>query len=282
MRERDRWWAFFRGDIDWGSVSSSQFHGKKAVANDNRRRETVEYDEELPQQKGKMRGWVVYEEKLSWDQAEGEGVAALSYGGGEEGVDDGGVSDAELHASKGEGKDVTAHNALPTPRGSLSPLTAVSAAAAIQDGPKPREPTPELLSLLDQKVTFHLLKYFTQWIQGHFDRSFLPAPPPASGANSHSYQKQLYDLTPTHARWMFALLARLDAQLTSDEISVLRKLAREIMRVINEERLARKAVPQSPNTKSSMSETACWMIVAAVTGVWGQKDLWIDAENALW
>jgi hypothetical protein len=30
-----------------------------------------------------------------------------------------------------------------------------------------------------------------------------------------------------------------------------------------------------------MGETACWMIVAAVTGVWGQKDLWMDAEETL-
>lgn len=30
-----------------------------------------------------------------------------------------------------------------------------------------------------------------------------------------------------------------------------------------------------------VEEKACWMIVAAVAGVWGQKDLWVDAADML-
>lgn len=30
-----------------------------------------------------------------------------------------------------------------------------------------------------------------------------------------------------------------------------------------------------------VGETACWVIIAAVSGTWGQRDLWIDAADVL-
>lgn len=80
------------------------------------------------------------------------------------------------------------------------------------------------------------MKYFTQWIQGHFDHTFLPAPPEPPDRG----MKRTYDFTPRHGRWIFALLTQLDSQLTSDEISILRNLVREVCKLIKEERLDRE------------------------------------------
>lgn len=236
MRDRDRWWAFIRGDVEWEKVPSSQYHsGKKKKRN----QETGEYEEEFSQ--GRMHGWVVYEEKLSWDQPDEGGVAQLSYGGGA--TETAGTGDREVldEQSKETGEIV-----LPTPRESPNPSPDINHSL-------PREPTPELLSLLDQarfylisaltlsyliqKTTFQLLKFFSQWIQGHLDRSFLPPPPPPpqTHPDAQGSPTRCYEFTPCHGRWIFALLCRLDAQLTSDEISLLRKLARDALQLIKEE-----------------------------------------------
>jgi hypothetical protein len=152
-----------------------------------------------------------------------------------------------------------------------------------------------------QKTTLQLLKFFSQWIQGHLDRGRLPPPPACLDSREDVLANTfpIYELTRSHARWIFALLTRLDAQLSSNEISILRNLAREIFKLIKEERSLRKenrsnpTEVQTPNLLFShtidiyfikltgMGETGCWMIIAAVTGVWGQKDLWMDAAAAL-
>ncbi|KAF8592158.1 hypothetical protein K439DRAFT_1656208 [Ramaria rubella] len=148
VRDRDRWWAFFREDVDWENILSSQFHGKNAGGNDKRKRETVDYKEALPRESGKMRGWVVYEEKLSWDQAEDE-VTALKYGCG-------GELPEAIH--KGKRKE-DAHWLLVMEISWRLPMTIPRYLATL----------PHESLLLDQRTTFHLLKYFTQC---HFDRSF--------------------------------------------------------------------------------------------------------------
>ena len=319
MRERDKWWAFFRGDAGWQDVPS-QYHGKKNAVKGGWEEGAVGFEYEQPGQRAKMRGWVVYEEKLSWDSPDGCEVVELSYGCGEddggekitaekEGEDGdrgeesgGGLSPSE---GNGKGKDLIMKMAILTPH--YNHPVAVEPA---QHMPKPREPTPELLDRLNQvsaalcfsvflqqrsqRTTLHLLKYFTQWIQCHFDHSFLSPPPPPPGTRAPA--GQVYDLTPTHARWIFALLARLDEHLTGDEISVLRHLARQLLRVVKAEKLAAEASEVRSGAvlraaagvdecvvrqQASMGATGCWMVVAAVSDVWRQKDLWADAEDAL-
>ena len=82
---------------------------------------------------------------------------------------------------------------------------------------------------------------------------------------------------------MFALLSRVDDYITADEQSTLRGLARGCMSLLKE----RLAVSSSEDKLSAFDEQSvigvatCWMIITTVTGIWGQKDLWMDAEALL-
>ena len=96
-----------------------------------------------------------------------------------------------------------------------------------------------------------------------------------------------------HARWIFALLAHVDQRLTGDEVSTLRGLARGCVAVIKERRRAEgkgKAQAALPLGEAPahghrdvgvLDEQGCWLIIAAVSDFWGQKDLWMEAESSL-
>ncbi|KLO18065.1 hypothetical protein SCHPADRAFT_820397 [Schizopora paradoxa] len=130
----------------------------------------------------------------------------------------------------------------------------------------PRQPTPQLISKMDNQYCLHLLMYFTYWIDMHLKQEH-----PRS---SH--------LSRTHARWMFALLSRVDAQLSSDEMSQLRNLARSCFALIRDLRRNPQDYEASEfTTEEPVDEKACWLIVTAVLEFWVQRDLWMDAENLL-
>lgn len=130
--------------------------------------------------------------------------------------------------------------------------------------------------------------YFTYWITQHLATLESPESlPSASSFSSFSH------LTQTHARWIFALLTRVDAQLTSDELSHLRGLVRACIALLKD--LNRNQVLVAGGESQSgtslkwvgdpadapFDERACWIIVTTITGFWGQKDLWMDAESIL-
>lgn len=97
----------------------------------------------------------------------------------------------------------------------------------------------------------------------------------------------LTDITQSHARWMFALLSRVDDWISSDETSLLRNLARACITFMAESRRRRaarngaEAGETSEDANVTIGDASCWMIICAVTGVWGQTDLWTDAEDIL-
>ena len=107
--------------------------------------------------------------------------------------------------------------------------------------------------------------YFAYWIN-----QYLEEPTP-----------RVCKVTETHARWMFALLSRVDDFITADEQSTLRSLARDCMSLIKER------MQQAPDEDEEAEEStiigipSCWMVITAIIGVWGQKDLWMDAEAML-
>lgn len=108
-----------------------------------------------------------------------------------------------------------------------------------------------------------------------------------------------------HARWIFALLARVDDFCVADEVSGLRSLARACISFVQAERKRRASEDDAAQTNDlsdgkdekdangignegraiskdgRMSEISCWMVVGAVVGVWAQRDLWMDAEEQL-
>lgn len=110
---------------------------------------------------------------------------------------------------------------------------------------------------------------------------------------------------PKHQQqWAFALLAQLDTSLRSEEISHLREVARACIAAIREDLAldglviveadsgvvlvgavgsnSDPANPGSDNHDPRYSHlVGAWMVVGAIASVWGQHDMWQDAEEAL-
>ena len=104
--------------------------------------------------------------------------------------------------------------------------------------------------------------YFTHWIQ-----LYLKAP-------------QVGEHVPTesHARWMFALLSRVEEHVSADDMNLLRNLARACLGLLKD---VRGSSTTSLLNVQRMGEIPCWLVVAIVADVWKQRDLWIDAESIL-
>ena len=114
--------------------------------------------------------------------------------------------------------------------------------------------------------------YFTHWINLH----------------SEQPQDQVSRITETHARWIFVLLSRVDDHVSADEMSLLRSLARACMALLKQSLLLSKRPAEQESysepslmDKTDMSESSCWIVITAIIGIWGQRDLWSDAEQIL-
>lgn len=98
-------------------------------------------------------------------------------------------------------------------------------------------------------------------------------------------------ITGIHHRWMFSLMGVLDDQLTGQDISTLRTLARASIQVA-------KYTSQGPATSTNeevgegkdddvdgrekdYQTSGLWMVVAAVVGIWGQMDIWDEAKSEM-
>ncbi|SPO31837.1 uncharacterized protein UTRI_06674 [Ustilago trichophora] len=148
-----------------------------------------------------------------------------------------------------------------------------------------REPSGPLLLRLNTEQILALLEAFPYWIA---HRVAIP-----DGQSKKEDRREGEVLQPLHARWLFALLLRLDGRLVSEEISVLRTLARACVAAITLSRIRRKALGsrkkedagraaeeegESEEQRMRRDEAGAWMVVAIVAGVWGQLDLWEDAR----
>lgn len=119
--------------------------------------------------------------------------------------------------------------------------------------------------------------YFVHWINTQLEQS----------------EGSVYRMTETHARWIFVLLSRVEDHISADDMSLLRNLARASLALLKVLMGKRAIHTDSPGTSKAMrvvdtgddeiyiSERSCWIIVTAVTGIWGQRDLWMDAEDML-
>lgn len=119
--------------------------------------------------------------------------------------------------------------------------------------------------------------YFVYWINVHLGES----------------ENSTFRITETHARWIFVLLSRVEDHISADDMSLLRNLARASLALLKGLLAKRATHTQTPDTCETareedtggdevyISERSCWIIVTAVTGIWGQRDLWMDAEDML-
>jgi len=242
----------------------------------------------MPEKKQRDQWWAFIEgePQEEWDppkkpkQPKQNGWHSDRFGGGLRGYSDGASrgevlnNDPEASLTYEEQAAVPeASGSLPTPSSTPAPETPAVVQAedlarlAVHSR---REPTPSLLQHIDHRYALHLLMYFTHWINVHFERSDSPA---------------LY-FTHTHARWIFVLLSRVDDYVSADETSLLRSLARACILLIKDHLTRRPALASgaaSPASRidTAMDERSCWLIITAVTGIWGQRDLWMDAEEML-
>jgi hypothetical protein len=137
--------------------------------------------------------------------------------------------------------------------------------------------------------------YFTYWFNLYLE-----------SLDSSGNSTTTYAPTDVHLRWVFALLTRVDLFCTADEIGSLRNLARACLALISAVRRAETGgTPTSapckredgdtetetgttpeveakvnPSSKT-LSECSMWVVFCTVTNIWGQRDLWDEAEQAL-
>jgi hypothetical protein len=92
-----------------------------------------------------------------------------------------------------------------------------------------------------------------------------------------------------HHRWMFSLMGVLDDHLTGQDISILRTLARACIQVAKYTSQS-PTIPTSESVDGEMNDEAdgrgadsagLWMVVAAVVGIWGQRDIWDEAKSEM-
>ena len=116
--------------------------------------------------------------------------------------------------------------------------------------------------------------YFTHWINVHLQ----------------NVELRTSWITESHARWMFALLSRVEESVSADDMNLLRNLARAALallkrRLIEKRRCDREVLRDVSGRDGTgpvpLGESACWLIVTAVVGGWGQRDIWADAEDML-
>lgn len=142
--------------------------------------------------------------------------------------------------------------------------------------------------------------YFTHWFNLYL-----------GSLDSNNNSTTTYAPTDGHMRWVFALLTRVDLFCSADEIDGLRNLARTCLALILAVRRAKtgSTPPSAPceledgetametgttteaETNVDPSSSACglktlsecsmWVVFCAVTNIWGQRDLWDEAEQAL-
>lgn len=127
--------------------------------------------------------------------------------------------------------------------------------------------------------------YFTYWINQHLVEDRQPPFP---------------RLTQAHFQWIFALLARVGEYISADDMNLLRNLTRAciaLLKVMICERTSNEAHSGDKMIKKELEKQedngeeyegsysdeqgSSWMIISIVIGIWGQRDLWMDAEDML-
>ncbi|KAF8914158.1 survival motor neuron interacting protein 1-domain-containing protein [Gymnopilus junonius] len=247
-KDRDMWWAFLSGRpiSEWSPASLKGRSGKARNFNRIMLPEDIVDDNDLNQSSN----------ILPYD--EGEGVYGLS---------------------------VNATDALESPGGTPSPLPLDYLEGLSQPGSgahkptqsfplfpheenfTPREPTTELIKLIDERYALHLLMYFTHWMNLYVKSPDMSPHLP----------------TESHARWIFALLSRIDDYLSADDTNLLRNLARSclgLLKHIKQRQLSSPLEMGSPPS-NKMKEASCWIIITIIVSIWKQRDLWMDAEDMI-
>ncbi|PVG03474.1 hypothetical protein CPB86DRAFT_793403 [Serendipita vermifera] len=163
---------------------------------------------------------------------------------------------------------------------------------------RPHEPTASVLIRLSTRNITQLLYWHSVWLNSFADS--LDGDPKAPTPTS-----LLRAPRPIHQRWMFHLLGLLDEHLDGNDMSTIRMVARACIRFIKaavDRNLPAMPIDEDPSAdpteprpnesgpKSNQRPEApspfkrlggYWMVIAAVVGIWGQRDLWDEAREQL-
>lgn len=158
------------------------------------------------------------------------------------------------------------------------PHTSSSNATAPPPSRQPLQPTPALLMRFTTGQILSLLHHLPYWITIPLD---------TSSASSSSASAPAHAMPPILSQWAFALLAKLDTRLVSDDISTLRTLARASIASIAMRRMrlvdtdGQGEGEDEGEEQMAEAEAGAWTVVNIVAGLWGQRDLWEAAEEDL-
>jgi hypothetical protein len=110
-----------------------------------------------------------------------------------------------------------------------------------------------------------------------------PSSPPSASFSTVVPKQEKKTLPPSplptahETHWILSLLSRLNDLLDGDDLSLLRQLSKTLVEMIelseNKKQLGTKD-GVSEEEELEESRARCWMIVAAISGIWKQQDLW--------
>ncbi|GAA6028171.1 hypothetical protein JCM8097_006896 [Rhodosporidiobolus ruineniae] len=169
----------------------------------------------------------------------------------------------------------------------------------------PQLPSPSLLVAIPGPTVIHVLSSLNEWLNERFDAyeealNFVPSTifaPPAvrrkPGASAASFKSASPAPTkksppkpplPTahESHWLLSLLTRLEGLLDGEDLGNLRQLGKTLVQLAEESAKKRPEVPvggrsmerRLQDEEDEEGRARCWMVVAAIAGVWKQEDLW--------
>jgi hypothetical protein len=94
--------------------------------------------------------------------------------------------------------------------------------------------------------------------------------------NLHLQPEKRCRVTQTHARWIFVLLSRVDDYISADDMHLLRNLARAYLALLKD-----LIHSKMERVAEDINAASCWLIISTVVGIWGQRDLWMEAEEIM-
>lgn len=175
----------------------------------------------------------------------------------------------------------------------------------------PQLPTPSLILSIPLTSIIHILSHFNEWFMERLETydqelnwvsSTIFAPPAVRrkpggakvaggvGTKEKEQEKKKRNAvaplpTPHEVHWMLSLLSRLNDLLDGDDLSNLRLLAKTLVDMVEaSEKAMKKALSESKRERTmderregdeeDEARARCWMVIAAIAGVWKQEDLW--------
>ncbi|KAG8988529.1 hypothetical protein FRB90_002691 [Tulasnella sp. 427] len=261
-KDRDGWWKFINGDLKLGALPFER-PGESLDATD------IEHSTSPPAQKMNL-------DEICVDDAIEESDDETPQVPGSSRHDDTGVvvqmtgiidddqQSAATLPSPSAGTSSTAPGSYQPSAGSDSVLQPCPAY-------KPKPPNALIIAQLDNRATLLLLMFFGYWLNTRLEKN-------PCLHNGTSKQPVLCD---NDAKWIFSLLARLDRELTSEQISTLRTLARACIELLVGSLSGKRKGKEVEGASLGDGRAGCWMVIAAVSKGWGQLDLWDEAVAAI-